>query len=314
MNNIVTLIIALLSLTVFANELKFEKIYFNRDKVEMSGLIKKGNDLLFIGDKLSNRSIYKIIFEKERFYYKDYINLSDLSGYKPYFTKALLLKHGGRILKSPFDLEGLSFCGDDFYLVNEQVRHLLKVSKNKFHQFKIDFETEFKKLKYPLEKIATNAGFEGVAIDCKNEIAFIAQERSPRGIFKVDLKTQKVLDTFLFNNEEGKYGSNDFSDLHFENGFLYLLERNSHTITKYSVKENKIVASVSFGKLASMHLRDLYNTGESFGIAEGLTMSKERIYIGVDNNGKSLSKKGSDAYKIEGNFSSLIIYQRPKDF
>jgi len=78
MFNIITLIAAALSLTAIANDLKFEKIYFNRDTIEMSGLTKKGNDLLFVGDKLSNRSIYKIIFEKDRFYYKDYINLSNL--------------------------------------------------------------------------------------------------------------------------------------------------------------------------------------------------------------------------------------------
>jgi hypothetical protein len=314
MLNIFTLLTILFSLPTYADELKFEKIYFNRDTIEMSGLVKKGNDLLFVGDKLSNRSIYKIVFEKERFYYKDYINLSDLSGHKTYFTKALIFKHGGRIVKSPFDLEGLSFCGNDFYLVNEQVRHLLKVSKNKIHQYEIDFESAFKKLKYPMDKIATNAGFEGVAIDCKNNLAYIAQERSPRGIFQIDLKTQKITDSFLFNNKETKNGSNDYADLYFENGFLYLLERNNHLITKYSIKEKKIVASMSFGKLTSIHLRELYKTGEPYGLAEGLTMSKDQIYIGIDNNGNPISKKGIEAYKIKGNFSSLLIYQRPKDF
>jgi hypothetical protein len=308
------IIVAVLSISAFADDLKFEKIYFNRDTIEMSGLTKKGNDLLFVGDKLSNRSIYKIIFEKDRFYYKSYINLSDLSGHKMYFTKALLFKHGGRIVKSPFDLEGLSFCGNDFYLVNEQVRHLLKISKNKIFQYEIDFEAEFKKLKYPLSKISTNAGFEGVAVDCKNEIAYIAQERSPRGIFKVDLKTQKVLESFLFNSETGERGSNDYADLYFENGYLYLLERNNHLISKYSIKDKKIVSSVSFGKLPNMHLTELYDTGEVFGIAEGMTMSKDQIYIGLDNNGKPISKKGADTYKLKGSFSSLIIYQRPKGF
>ncbi len=310
----VAIIAALLSLSLSANELKFGKIYFNRDTIEMSGIVKKGNDLLFIGDKLSNRSIYKIILEKERFYYKDYINLTNLSGHKTYFTKALIFKHGGRVVKSPFDLEGLAYCDDTFYLVNEQVRHLLKVSKNKIIQYQIDFESEFKKQKYPLEKISTNAGFEGVAVDCKNNIAYIAQERSPRGIFKVDLKTQKILESFLFNNEEGPHGSNDYADLYFENGFLYMLERNNHIISKYSLKEKKIVATVSFGKLATMHMRELYDTGEPYGLAEGMTMSKDQIYIGVDNNGKPISKKGSEHYKVKGSFSSLIIYQRPKDF
>ena len=163
-------------------------------------------------------------------------------------------------------------------------------------------------------KISTNAGFEGVAIDCENDIAYIAQERSPRGIFKVDLKTQKILETFLFNNETGKRGSNDYADLYFENGFLYMLERNNHLISKYSIKDKKVVSTVSFGKLPNIHLSELYDTGEPFGLAEGMTMSNDQIYIGIDNNGKPISKKGSELFNLKGSFSSLIIYQRPKGF
>ncbi len=303
------------SLTTAASaELKFDKIYFNRDEIELSALTKKGDDLLFVGDKLSNRAIYKVTFEKNRFYYTNYLDLSKLTGHTPYFAKALLLEHAGKIVKNPFDLEGVTYCGDTFYLINEQVRHVLKIKDSTLTNMKVPFEKTFKEVGFPLHKVSRNAGFEGIAADCKNSKLYIAQERSPRGIIKVDIKSGKVEDHFLFSNKETKYGSMDYADLHYENGFLYLLERNEHLITKYDLQKKKIVTSVSFNKLDNIKLRELYDSGEIFGLAEGLTMSKERIFIGVDNNMAPLSKKSQKKYNLKGNFSSIIIYKRPKGF
>jgi hypothetical protein len=307
--------LTLISSLSFAHQsLVFQKISFNRDNVELSALFKQNDDLLFVGDKLSNRAIYKVTLEKNRFYYKELIDLSKLKGHNAYFAKALLFKHAGKVIHSPFDLEGLTACGDTYYIANEQVRHILKVSNGKLEKLDINFFPPFKKQGYPLEKISTNAGFEGIAIDCKNQTLFIAQERSPRGILIYDLKNKKLKESILFENKKSKWGSSDFADLHYHNGFLYLLERNEHLITKYDLAKKKVVDSVSFGKIGKIHLRELYDSGEIFGLAEGLTITKDQIIIGIDNNRNKISKKGEKAFKVKGNFSSIIFYKKPKGF
>ncbi len=314
-NIIILLTIVLFSFHIEANEdLKFENILFNRDTVEISGLVKYKNELLMVGDKLSNRAIYKIIFEKDRFYYKDYIDLSKLNGHSSYFAKSLLFKHAGKLVKSPFDLEGITFCQETFYLVNEQVRHILKVEKNKLSRLELNFEQIFKKNNFPLEKISTNAGFEGIVADCKNQKLYIAQERSPRAIIQVNLKTSKVEDMFLIDNSNTKHGSQDFADLYYEKDHLYLLKRNTHQITKYNLKTKKEVKTFNFGNTKGIHLREIYETGEPYGLAEGLAVTEDRIYIGIDNNKNKISSKAQKTFGIAGNFSSILIYSRPKSF
>ena len=297
---------------VFA-KLKFEKILFNRDDSEISGLLLKDNELLFVADKLSNRAIYKIRYENDRFFYKNYLDISKLQGHGSYFAKALLFKHGGRIVKSPFDLEGITYCNNDFYIANEQARHILKVNKRSIENIKIDFSSIFEKFGFPLEKISTNAGFEGVTIDCKNQILYIAQERGPRAIIVVDLKTKEAIDIYQTEQEkENKHP--DYADIHFENGFLYILERNFHRVLKVDPKTKKIVDTVTFGHTDSLHLREIYDTGEPYGLAEGLALSKKQIFIGIDNNKNKISKRAQDILGVKGNFSSLMIYTRPKGF
>jgi hypothetical protein len=313
-------LLLIFNLIVFSNlscahkNLAFEKISFNRDNIELSALFKKHDDLLFVADKLSNRAIYKVVFEQKTFYYKEIINFSNLKGHNSYFASALLLKHAGKILNIPFDLEGLAACGETYYVANERVRHILKISNGKLEKLDIDFSSIFKKAGFPLNKISNNAGFEGIDIDCEAQTLYIAQERSPRGILIYDLKNKKFKQSILFENINTKWGSADFADLHYSNGFLYLLERNAHLVTKYDLKKNKIVSSVSFGNLKNIHLRELYDTNEIFGLAEGLSMTNDQIIIGIDNNKNKISKKGQKAFETKGDFSSIIFYKRPKGF
>jgi hypothetical protein len=314
-NLVILFVFVVLSTSLKASEsLVYENILFNRDNTEISGLDIVDNKLLMVGDKLSNRAIYKIWFEKNRFYYKNHIDFTKLQGHNKYFTSALLLKHGERLIKSPFDLEGITHCKETYYIVNEQVRHVLKITNNKLENLKIDFSPIFKKNKFPLKNISVNAGFEGVAVDCKKNKLYISQERSPRAVITVDLNSSKVTDMFLLDNGSSKSGSLDYAGLHIEGNFLYLLERNNHLISKYDLTTKKIISQIKFGDIAGMHLKELYDTGEPFGLAEGLAMNKEIIYIAIDNNKNPISKKGVKKFKIEGDFSSILIYKRPKDF
>lgn len=315
MNKFYCILSLLLSFQAISQDkLKFQKILFNRDDTEISGLALKGNDLLFVGDKLSDRSIYKVRFENNRFFSKNYLDISKLDGHNSYFASALLFKHGGRVIKSPFDLEGISYCSDNFYLANEQARHILKVNNKKIEKIDLDFTEIFKKFGTELKDISTNAGFEGLTVDCKNQILYVAQERQPRAIIVVDLKEKKPVDIFVTPGKKVGEVSPDYTDLFFENGFLYILERNFHKIDKVDPKTKKVIASFSYGHTDSLHLKKIYDTGKPYGIAEGLTMNNELIYIGIDNNKSKLSKEAQEKFGVEGNFSSILIYKRPSGF
>lgn len=313
MINIISAILLFSSFTLFSKDLEFQKIFFNRDDTEISGLHFKDGNLLFVADKLSNRAIYKAVFEDDRFYYKSYINLSDLTGHNKYFKDVLLNKNRSHILLSPFDLEGISSCKNDYFIVNEQAREILKINKT-FNKLDIDFKEIFKNFGHPLEKISVNAGFEGVAADCARQILYISQERGPRAIIEVDLKTLKTVNIFQTEVTDKKQKNLDYADLHFENDFLYILERNSYQILKYSLKNKKVISSYSFINMTNFKANELYNTGEPYGLAEGLTMNSDVIYIAFDNNKSPLSTSASKKFKISGNVSSILTFKRPKDF
>jgi hypothetical protein len=59
---------------------------------------------------------------------------------------------------------------------------------------------------------------------------------------------------------------------------------------------------------------ELYNTGEPYGLAEGLAMDSEMIFIAFDNNKSPLSKKASNQFKVKGRVSSILTFKRPKGF
>ena len=309
------ILIALLSFQLFsATPLVFEKIFFNQDEIEVSGLYHDGKDLLFVGDKLSNRAIYKVNFDKTRFSYTKYIDLKNMKGHNTYFTNVLAFSQNGKVIKSPFDFEGLTACGSTFYIVNEQVRHIVKITKSSLTNLNLEFQKFFKKIKYPLSSIPRNAGFEGLTADCKNQKLYIAQERDPRGIIVVDLKKNEVEKSFLFSDEKKKGISRSFSAIHYENENLYMLERLEHRILKYNLKLQKVISEVSFDQLKNINLKEVYKTEEKYGLVEGLSMTKNHIYLGVDNNKNPLSKKAETQYNLKGNFSSILLFKRPKGF
>jgi hypothetical protein len=143
---------------------------------------------------------------------------------------------------------------------------------------------------------------------------YIAQEREPRAIIVVDMQSNTPIDIY----EVGKTspGVNpDYADLYFENGFLYILERNAYKILKVDPKLKTVVDQVSYAQLGElMHMREIYETEKPFGMAEGLAMDKERIYIAIDNNQSQITPKAQKAFGIKGTFSSLVIFSRPTNF
>ena len=106
----------------------------------------------------------------------------------------------------------------------------------------------------------------------------------------------------------------DYADLYFENGFLYILERNAYQVLKYDLKKKEVIDQYSFLKLKDIKMNELYDTGKPFGLAEGLAFTKDTIYIALDNNKSLFSKKIKNKNKNLSDESTIITFKRPQGF
>ena len=299
----------------FANEiaqLQFDNIFFASKKVELSGMALKDGDLFLIGDKLKDHYIYKAEVNKNNLMLKPYINFKELSGYYPFLLKTIFSRQGGRFIKYPLDLEGITYCDDTWYLVNEQARQIIKIQNNQIEVLDVNFSKIFEQIGYSLPEMKTNAGLEGIAIDCNNGIIYLAQEREPRKIIVLNLTSLKLVDFFDIPAIRDDYP--DFSDLYFENNHLYILERNHYLITKIDPTNKKIIQRISFSNLDNFQLKSLYKTTKKFGMAEGLTMDRKSIYICLDNNKTKLSEEAKNTFRVKKGEGVLLKFERPVNF
>lgn len=167
-----------------------------------------------------------------------------------------------------------------------------------------------------------NAGFEGIAADCKNKTLYIAKERQPRYIIKTDFDG-KVLGLYTIPESSRQYrvvknpftGEGDFvvepdvSDLFFMKGdkdkedHLFVLERDTGEITE--LNPNKINDQNQMQLIARYDYAPwefIYDEVTSinqiapFGMAETLRVEngdKKTFYVGFDNGGvNKLNEKG----------------------
>jgi hypothetical protein len=231
------------------------------------------------------------------------------------------------------DLEAFAVCGDTWYLGNERVRQVLELtgvgkegrSAKGIRVLPIDLETAYPKL----WEGGANAGIEGLAADCAGGKLYVGKERDPRAILVVDMKTwkvtgtldlppsnrdgQRVISPFAKDGAEGLTTlSADVSDLIVEGGFLYVLERNTYEIAKIDLATQKVVARVSYYKAE----KPLYETHEPFGVAEALTMTKDEIWIGIDNNGSPSTRWAERTYggPAKGDHPAIMVFERPAGF
>lgn len=307
----ITLAIFLSLSTSFAEEtLVLHQFLQGKNKDELSGLTYKDQKLYTVADKKKNHFIYEIELTKDSFSLKEAYNLKN----GPYLNLPVHLKTSSGIkIPTQLDLEGISHCQNDFYLVDEQARNLLLFQEG---ELKLHTELGTQKLfeKHILhDNLELNAGLEGVAIDCENQIAYIAQERSPTGIIKIDLKKREVVDVFKPDPiEQKKY---TYSGLYFDKNFLYALERNQKSIAKINPKTFKLEKRYFYPEIQGTDFNLIYDTGKPYGIEEGLALSSEYIFVVLDNNGDKLNKKFAKAMHLKRNKNhSLLIFKRPQGF
>lgn len=267
---------------------------------------------------------------------KEIADLSTFNGYAAYAEELVRSLHAADPRYQKFDFEGIAQCGKNrVYLVNERYRHVLEADLKK---------KTLRRLPIPFGQIqelqdgGPNAGFEGLAVDCDHDRLYVAKERAPRRIYAINLKTFAIEDRFdvkvskRFQAAISEYNGlkpaltigPDFADLAFRDGYLYALERGAYEIAKIDPGTHQVVARLSFGEIALKHpasgaeavsVKRLYDTGEPFGLAEGLVIGRDRILIALDNNEKPLYSDTAAALgATTANGAILLEIKRPKEF
>lgn len=300
-------------------ELKLKDAYFGeKQDLELSGMVKIGDKFYVVSDKGKDHFLYELELLKNKFKIKAAHDFSGYKGYSEYLSSLQKIK---KIKKSSrrIDLEGLAACGETIYVANERVRQIFTLTSNQLVHLPIDFTAYAR-----LFDGGDNAGFEGIAVDCDKKILYVAKERGPRQIFKVDLKSLKVISNkdFAGSDRQGQKVINprngeglqlidaDIAGMHFYDGHLYVLERNTFEVSKLNPITLQVVSRVSYWKTA----RYLYQNEEPYGLAEALYVDDKSVYIGIDNGPYHLTRRVFDEFGASGTGSALLRFKRPKKF
>lgn len=222
------------------------------------------------------------------------------------------------------DIEGIASCNGRYLLIAEQQRQIFQIDpKSKQwtrHPIPIKpYAMHSVRVNRPLPRFsfAANAGYEGIACDEKHQRLYLIQERQPRVIFVaklpkrwVSMQPIQIIDHFdipshdLPRYQEGKEIPPDLSGAHVDRGVLYLLSRNEYAVLKVDPEKKQILGRVVYSHLESL----LYHTREPYGLAEGLVVHRDRIWIIFDNNGRPRKGRPIDRAPV------LIELQRPFGF
>jgi DNA-binding beta-propeller fold protein YncE len=261
-------------------------------RFDLSGMVEVNGKILVVADKVENPYIYEIKWEGNYWYLTDSIPIR--------FTNNLITE------RSVIDLEAIDYHEGYYYIANEADHTVLRVNKSGQVE---NFPLKFEEFSEDTRAWKRNASFEGIAIDSSRGILYLAKERDPRFIYEVDLKTGLIWHKFNFPETE----SADISDLKFTDGYLYVLERNGNYVTKIDPKTREVIAKVSYRNVCSDPKGKLYGP-TPYGMAETLHITKNEIWIGLDNNGLEVTDLAKERFGLKGYHPVIIKFKRPKGF
>ena len=262
-------------------ELKSIHVLKGYNKIfDLSGIAQIKQNYYIVGDKQYTRQLYRVELKNQSFHILDSLSLE-------YNEKS--------------DIEAVDYCeNNSVYFTNELSNQAFQYSEGRL-------QVVFDSKQLNTVDWGSNKGLEGIAVDCANQIIYLAKEREPRFILIYDLEKQEILDISM------KDSVGDISDLKFEKGFLYILERNENLVAKMDVNTLKIVSRVSYKNTCSNPRGKLYE-GTKYGMGEALLLTPDEIWIGLDNNGLSFSNHASETYGLSGNSPVIIKFKRPAGF
>lgn len=152
-----------------------------------------------------------------------------------------------------------------------------------------------------------NAGIEGVAKMGTQLV--IAAEREPRGLLEAtDGSVGKVLAYRLPRAAcSARVGRpDDIADLSVAGGELYALERNAHLVVRLTRVDGRFREAGSWSYAGTENDARYRYPDRAFGLAEGLALDEEHVYIVLDNNGQPRESAKDDHRAV------LFVFQRPR--
>ncbi|MBB3701130.1 SdiA-regulated domain-containing protein [Flammeovirga yaeyamensis] len=285
-------ILLIVQLTVYSNSIfaqKIKQLEFleikqlenYQGRFDLSGISKKEKEIVVVADKFENNFIYSLHQKDNSFEVK--------ASYK--------LDIPGKI-----DLEGISVYKNKAYLINEADNevYVYDFDKKATNKLPIDWSSLF----LPRTEWLKNTGFEGVAVDGKAGLLYLAKERQPSFIIVVDLNTNKIVREFTLKRNCSK----DISDMYLYKGDLFILERNARCIAQYDLEKNKIVQHYSYEKSVVTNKQKLFEP-EKYGMAEALMIVDDEVWLGYDNNGVKVSDEAKLRYGIKGDKPVLLKFK-----
>ncbi|MBX7257200.1 MAG: esterase-like activity of phytase family protein [Candidatus Hydrogenedentes bacterium] len=253
-------------------ELELEVAYplEGSESTEPSGLALSNGTLFCVSDK-QDSCIYKI----------------DIENGKASLEPAIWFELPNEGPEGLADFEGIA-CDTDgtFYLASEKMFRVLRVSSD---------GKDTRWITPDLRPAGEDAGlfhteganFEGIAqLDPTH--FFLCAERQPRGIVAVDI-TSEPASTKAYKLDKATVPPHgirvpDFTDLCYHDGVLYALERNAEIISTVEIQNENVSVKPwrSFHDTADRN--ELRYTNSRFGMAEGLAIDSNRVYVVLDNN------------------------------
>lgn len=244
---------------------------------------------------------------------KDFPNIYRLKGMSPGALEAetfLELKPSEAL--GGGDLEGLAFCRGRFLIVEEGVGAVIEVDgEGRAASRRLDLQALHEERGFAPAASSKGAGLEGIACDEADGAVYVATEREHRMIYALEPGTLKPVDFFdvpggwelpRFIAQTPLYP--DYADLFFSGGFLYALQRNSRQVLKIDPRAKTLLAVLTL----QFREEDFYDYSKPFGMAEGLYLSEDRVYVLLDNN--DVPRRGEPA-----NSAPLLLeFARPAGF
>lgn len=222
------------------------------------------------------------------------------------------------------DLEGIAYCDQHAIVVGEETRLLFRVhpTTGQYTRHALDVQDYMVRSAYQRHPMAgfsldSNAGYEGIACDSQRKQLYVMQERQPRAILVVAMPTQwkdgqnlRIIRHFdlpgfsLPRNINGINSEPDFAGADIDGAFLYVLYRNERLVMKVDPQRSQLVDVRSYRHAE----QGLYQQRNPFGLAEGLVVRKDRIWIVLDNNNRPRVSNPQDRRPV------LLSFIRPKGF
>ncbi|MFW5974939.1 MAG: SdiA-regulated domain-containing protein [Bacteroidota bacterium] len=257
-------------------------------RFDLSGMVHWNQTLYGLADKPWNTWLYELDLNEE-----------DSSFYP---SQSIPVDYNRRP-----DFEAVDRLDSCFYVADERATQVIKVVVGKdtvtSEMLGLEWDTDFSGW--------GNAGIEGLAVNKQDGVIYIAKERDPARLFRVLPKDKKVKEFVL----EKEISNEDVSDMKIENGYLYLLNRAKYRIMKFSLDTRKHIATFDYSAVLHANNQKFYS-GARYPMAEALLMDNDRIWIGLDNNGRDFNEK--NPYIKNAGLSEddpvIVRFNRPMDF